>query len=80
VALSVGLLVEAERLPAVRLVGDDGLGASLFQPLAQLCAVVGFIAEELLGRVVSANQARGGRAVMRLASGQQDGKKTALSI
>jgi hypothetical protein len=80
VALPVCLFVEAERLLAVRLVGNDSVGASLFQRLAQLCAVVGSVADEPLGRVGSTDQARGRRAVVRLTSGQQDGKKTALSI
>jgi hypothetical protein len=79
-ALSVCLFVEAERLLAVRLVGNDGPGASLFQPLAQFRAVVGGVGDEFLGWVGSTDQARGGRAVVRLASRQQDGKKTALSI
>ena len=76
----VCLFVEAEGLYAVRLVRNDGLGASLLQPLAQFRAVVGPIADEFLGRVDPTDQARGRRAVVRLASGQQDGKKTALSI
>ena len=76
----VGFLVEAEGLLAVRPVGNNGLGASIFQPLAKFSAIVGRVADELLGRVVSPDQARGRRTVVRLASGQQDGKKTALSI
>jgi hypothetical protein len=79
-ALSVCLLIEAERLLAVCLVGNDGFGAALVQPLAERRAVVSCVAEEYLGRAGSTDQVRGGRAIMRLASGQQDGKKTALSI
>jgi hypothetical protein len=45
VALSVGFLVEVEGLFAGSRVGNDGLGAAIFQPLAQLGAVVSLVAE-----------------------------------
>jgi hypothetical protein len=80
VSLFVGLLVEAERLLAVRLVGDDGPGAAIFQPLPQRCAVVGLVAEKLPGRLGATDEARGRRTIVGLAAGQQDGKKTAFSI
>jgi len=80
VSLLVGFLFEAEGLLSIGPVGNDGLGATVFEPLAQLCTVVGLVAEELAGRLGAADQARGGRTIVRLASGQQDGKKTAFSI
>ena len=79
-SLSIGLLVEAEGLLAGRGIGNDGLGAAILQPLAQFRAVVGLVAEQPLGRLGSADQARGGRAIVRLTAGQQEGKKTAFSI
>ena len=78
--LSVGFLVEAERLLAVGLVGNDGLGAAIFQPLSQWCTVVSLVAKKLGGGFDATNQALGRRAIMRLAAGQQEGKKTAFSI
>ena len=78
--LLVGLLFEPEGLLAIGSVGNDGLGAAVLEPLAQFCTVVGLVAEELAGRFGAADQARGGRTIVRLASGQQDGKKTAFSI
>ena len=79
-SLFVGLPVEAERLLAVGLVRNDGLGATVFEPLTQLSAVVRLVAQKLLGRFGSADHARGQRTIMRLAAAQQDGKKTAPSI
>ena len=76
----VGRLVEAERQLAVRFVGDDGRGATVFQPLPQRCAVVGFVAEKLAGGLGAADEALGGRTIVRLTAGQEDGKKTAFSI
>jgi hypothetical protein len=48
--------------------------------LAQLCTVVGLVTEKLAGRLGATDQAWGGRTIVRLASGQQDGKKTAFGI
>ncbi len=79
-ALLVGFSVEAERLFAVRLVWNDGFGAAFDEPLAQLGAVVGFVAEHLLGPLGAPDQALRRGAIVCLAAGQQDGKKTALSI
>jgi hypothetical protein len=78
--LLVGFLVEAERLDAVGPVGHDGLGATLIEPLAQLGAVIGGIAEQPDGRLGAPDEALSRRAIMSLAAGQQDGKKTASSI
>jgi hypothetical protein len=80
VPLSVGFLVEDERLLAVGLVGNDGLGAARLQPFSQRCAVIGLVAEKLGGGFDATDQALGGWAIVRLAAGQQDGKKTAFSI
>jgi hypothetical protein len=49
VSLLVGIPVEAEGLFAVRLVGNDGFCAALAEPLPQLGAVIGFVAEHLSG-------------------------------
>jgi hypothetical protein len=45
VSLSVGLLVEAERLFAVRPVGNDGPGAAGIELLAQCGTIIGFVAK-----------------------------------
>jgi hypothetical protein len=76
----VGLSVEVERPLAVGPIGNDGLGAAISQPFAELSAVVRFITQKLLCRIGSADQPLGNRAVVRLAAGQEDGKKTAFSI
>ena len=65
-ALSVGFLVEAEWLLAVGLVGNDGLGASIFQPLSQRCAVISLVAEKLGGGFDATDQALGRWAIVRL--------------
>jgi hypothetical protein len=78
--LSVGFLVEAERLLAVRLVGNDGLGAAIFQPLSQRRAVISLVAEKLRGGFDATDQALGRWTIVRLAAGQQEAKKTAFSI
>ena len=79
-ALSVGFLVEAERLLAVGLVGNDGFGAAILQPLSQWGAVIGLVAEKLRSSFDATDQPRGGWTIVRLAAGQQEGKKTAFSI
>ena len=79
-ALLVGLPIEAEGLLTVGLVGNDGFGAAIIEPLAQFGAVVGPVAEKLLGRFVAPDQALCRRTIMGLAACQQDGKKTAFSI
>jgi hypothetical protein len=72
--------VEAERLLAIGFVGNDGFGAAILQPVAQLGAVISPVSEQLPGGLAAADQPFGGRTIMRLAAGQQDGKKTAFSI
>lgn len=79
-SLLIGSSVEAERLLAVRPVGDNGLGAAPFQPLPEFGTVIGFVAEQLDGCFGAADEALGRRAIVRLAAGQKDGKKTAFSI
>ena len=79
-SLFVGFSVETEGLLAVRLVGNDGLGTALIQPLAEGRAVVSPVAEKFPGRFGATDQPLGGRTIMRLATAQQDGKKTAFSI
>jgi len=78
--LFVGFLVEAERLLAVGLVGNDGLGAAILQPLSQWRAVISLVAEKLRGGFDATNQALGRWTIVRLAAGQQEGKKAAFSI
>src|SRR5262249_48593491 len=80
VPASIRLFVEAEPALAVRLVGDDGFGAALAEPSAQVVAVIGLVGEKLFSRFGSADQALGNWTIMRLAAGQEEGKKTALSI
>lgn len=79
-ALSVGFFAEAERLLAVGLIGNDGLGAAIVQPLTQFGAVVSLIAEKLLCRFGAPDQTLGRWTVVRLTTAQEDGKKTAFSI
>ena len=79
-SLLVGFSVEAEGLLSIRPVGHNGLGAALFQPLTQFGAVVGFVPEQLAGRFGTTDQTLGRRTIVRLAAGQEDGKKTAFSI
>jgi hypothetical protein len=80
VSLSVGFPVEAERLFAVRPVGNDGLDATLFQPLPQFGTIVGLVTEKLDGRLGATDQTVGRRTIVRFAAAQEDGKKTAFSI
>ena len=72
--------VEAEGLLAVRSVWNNGLGAAILEPLAQWCAVIGFVTEKLLGDLGTADQPFGRGTVVCVAAGQEDGKKTAFSI
>ena len=78
--LLVCLFVEAEGPFAVGGIGNDRLGAAIVQPLPQLGAVVGPVAEKFLGGLCPSDQARGGWTIVRLAAGQEDGKKAAFSI
>ena len=79
-ALLVGPLVEAERVFAVGQAGDNGFRAAVREPVTQLCTVIGFVPEQLFRWCSSADQAFRYRTIMRLAAGQEDGKKTAFSI
>ena len=79
-SLLVGFPVEAERLLAIRSIGHDRLGATVVQPLPQLGAVIGGIAEQLVGRLGASDQALGRWTIVCLAAGQEEGKKAALSI
>lgn len=78
--LLVRFLVEAEWLDAVGPVGDDRLGATIIEPMPQFSAVIGGVTEQLGGRLGASDKALGGRTIMGLATGQEDGKKTASSI
>jgi hypothetical protein len=79
-ALPVGSLVEAERLDAVGPVGHDRLGAPIIEPLPQFGTVIGGIAKQPGGWLGAPDEALSRRAIVGLAAGQQDGKKTAFSI
>ena len=76
-SLFVGFPVEAERLLAVGLVGNDSLGAAIFQPLSQLRAVIGLVAEKLPGGFGATDQAlrqADNRALRRRSAGwKEDG-------
>jgi hypothetical protein len=76
----VGFLVEAERLFSIRSIGDDGLGFTIAQPLAQLGAVVSLVAEQPGCGLDATDETLGRWAIMRVATAQEDGKKTAFSI
>lgn len=78
--LLVGRLVEAEGPYPVRGVGHDGLGAAIAEPVSQLGTVVGLVAEKPLGGLCAPDEALGGRTIVSLAAGQENGKKTAFSI
>ena len=72
--LFVGLFVEAKRLLAVGPVRDDRLRAAIFEALAQLGAIVGFVAQEFLRRFATTNEAFRRGTIVGLAAGQEDGK------
>src|SRR6266702_7700311 len=61
-------------------VWNDRLGSALVQLLAQFGAIVSLVAEHPFRRLHSADQALRDRAIMRFASGQQDGEKAPFSI
>ena len=79
-ALLVGPLVEAERVFAVGQTGDNGFRAAVCEPVTQLCTVIGFVPEQLFRWFGSADQAFCYGTIVRLAAGQEDGKKAAFSI
>lgn len=66
-SLFVGSPVEAGGLRAIRPVGNHWLGATSFQPLPQVRAVVGRIADQLGRGLGSSDEARGGRTIVNLA-------------
>jgi hypothetical protein len=72
---NVKAFAEPEWLLSVAAVGNDPFCAA-----AQFGTVVGFVAEHAFGRLHTADQPLGDRAVMRFASGQQDGDEAPLSI
>ena len=76
----VEAFAEAERLLPVAAVRDDGLGCAFVQLLAQFGAVIGLVAEHAFRRLHAADQALSNRAVVGLASGQQDCDEASLSI
>lgn len=76
----VGFSIEAEAAFAVGFVGNNGFCPALAEPPSQLGTVVGPVPEHYFGSFGLADQVLGGRAVVRLSTGQQEGKKTALSI
>ncbi len=73
-------LAEAERLFPVAAIWYDRLGSTLMQFLAQFGTVVSLVTEHPFRPLHSADQALCDRAIMRFASGQQDGEKAAFSI
>ena len=76
----VETLAEAEWLFPVAAIWNDRLGSALVQVLAQLGAIVGFVAEHPFRRLHSANEALSDRAIVCLTSGQQDGNKAPFNI
>ena len=73
-------LVEGERLLAVGPVRDYGRGPALVEPLTEFRTVVGLVAKKLLCGLGPTDQTLSLRAVVCVASAQEDGKKTALRI
>jgi hypothetical protein len=80
VAPLVGSPVQAEALLSIGFVGNDDFGASLAEPLPQFGAAWSSVAKYLFGGFGAPDEVLGWRAIVCLAAGQQDGKKTALSI
>ena len=62
------------------MVWNDRLGFALVEFLAQSVIVVSRVAEHMLRRRHSADQALGNRVVVRLTAGQQNGEEAPLSI
>lgn len=80
VALLVGPFIVAERIFASGQAGNNGFRSSVCEPLTQLCAVVSLVSEQLFRRPGPADEAFRYGSIVRLAAGQEDGKKTAFSI
>ena len=74
------MFAEGEWALPARAIGNDGLGSTLIQFIAQLVAVISLIAEQTLGWLNSVDEPSGEGAVVRLTAGQQDGDETAFSI
>ena len=79
-SLLVGFLVEAERLFSVRSIGNDRLRAGQVEPFPEFGAVICLVAEKLACCPGAPDETLGDWAIVRLTAGQEDGKKTALSI
>ena len=72
--------MKGERLFPIAAIWNDRFGAALVQLLAQFGAVIGRVAEHARRWLHSSHQALCERAIVRLASSQQDGDKSSLSI
>ena len=79
-SLLIGPLLEAEWVFAIGRARDHGFSAAICKPVTQLCAIVSLVPEQLFRRLGSADQTFRDRAIVRLATGHEDGKKTAFSI
>jgi hypothetical protein len=79
-AFSIEAFAEAERLLAIAAVWNDRFGPAPMQFSAQLGAVISLIAEHMFRWLHSAEKTLGDRAVVRFASGQQDGDQAPFSI
>jgi hypothetical protein len=79
-AFSIEAFAEVERLLAIAAVWNDRFGPAPMQFSAQLGAVVNLIAEHVFRRLHSAEKTLSDRAVVRFASGQQDGDEAPFSI
>ena len=77
--LLIGALVEGEGELASGGVGDDRLGAAILQPSSQRRAVISLVAKQLPGCSGATDKTLGRRAIMRLAAGQEDGKRPLAS-
>src|SRR6478672_2670823 len=59
---------------------NDRFGSLLVQVRAKLIAIIRLVPEQAFGRLDAADQAFRERAIVRFASGQQDGDKASFSI
>jgi hypothetical protein len=76
----VEALAKAERLFAVAAIGNDWLGSSRVQLLAQFAAVVSLVAEHSFGWLGAADKPFGDWTVVGFTSGQQNSNQAPLSI
>ena len=72
--------INAEGVFAGGPVGNNGLGSPLLQPAAQLGTVIGSVPAQHFGSFSLTDQILSRGAIVRFATSQQDGKKTAFSI